>query len=58
MPPPSHMERRRSIDVSRATPCFCIDEVILLLSVVSSILLCISYLCYGRCGLSKAGETL
>lgn len=48
MPPPSHMERR-SIDVSHATPFFCTDEVILLPRAVSSISLCISHLCFGRC---------
>lgn len=58
MPPPSHMERRRSIDVSPATPSFCTDEVILLLCAVSSTSLCISQLCFGRCSPFQAVETL
>lgn len=41
MPPPSHMERRRSIDVSHATPSLYVNEIIPLLCVVSSVSLCI-----------------
>lgn len=58
MPPPSHMERRRSIDVSHATPSFCTDEVIVLPCTVSSMSLCISHLCFGRCRPFQAVETL
>lgn len=44
MPPPSHMGRKRSIDVSHAAPSLRVNEVILLLlSAVSGTLLCISH---------------